>query len=187
MAAYVAELHHLAEHCNYGDSLDMMLQDRLVLGINDGGIQKKLLQENDLLTLARSSDCSSRGRDSREEFEGDEDTISGIGHYKQKLGQVKIKSEPIQRINAKKSVPSTSPKGTELSCHCCGHPSHLAPTCRFKDYVCNKCKKRGHLARVCHSKSIPSQGAWSRRRTPQPVQQVYKEVEDNSDDSLQSI
>ena len=40
VAAYVAESRRLAEHCNYGDTLSVMLRDRL---INDGGIQKKLL------------------------------------------------------------------------------------------------------------------------------------------------
>ena len=54
MAAYLAELRRLAEHCNYGETLDLMLRDRLVWGINDAGIQKKLLQESDPLTLARA-------------------------------------------------------------------------------------------------------------------------------------
>ena len=52
MVAYMAELHHLVEHCNYKTTLDKMLQDRLVWGINDTGIQRKLFQENDPLTLA---------------------------------------------------------------------------------------------------------------------------------------
>ena len=54
MAAYLAELRHLVEHCNCGDTLYRMLWDRLsVWGINDVGIhvQRKLLQENDPLTL----------------------------------------------------------------------------------------------------------------------------------------
>ena len=54
VAAYVAELRRLAEHCNYGTTLDKMLRDKLVWGINDAGIQKKLLQESDPLTLARA-------------------------------------------------------------------------------------------------------------------------------------
>lgn len=53
VAAYLAELRRLAEHCNYRDTLDLMLRDRLMWGINDAGIQK-LLQESDLLTLARA-------------------------------------------------------------------------------------------------------------------------------------
>ena len=54
VAAYMADLRRLVEHCNYGDTLDKMLRDRLVWGINDAGIQRKLLQENDPLTLARA-------------------------------------------------------------------------------------------------------------------------------------
>ena len=41
-AAYMAELHHLTEHCNCGDTLDRMLRDRLsVWGLNNAGIQRK--------------------------------------------------------------------------------------------------------------------------------------------------
>ena len=52
VAAYLAELCRLAKHCNYGTTLDQLLRDRLVWGINDAGIRKKLLQESDPLTLA---------------------------------------------------------------------------------------------------------------------------------------
>ena len=38
VAAYVAELRKLTEHCGFGDTLNDMLRDRLVCGINDGGI-----------------------------------------------------------------------------------------------------------------------------------------------------
>ena len=52
VADHLAALRHLTEHCSYKDTLETMLQDRLVRGINDAGIQKKLLQDNDPLTLA---------------------------------------------------------------------------------------------------------------------------------------
>ena len=54
MADYLAALRHLAEHCNYKYSLEKMLRDRLVWGINDVVVQKKLLQENDSLALMRA-------------------------------------------------------------------------------------------------------------------------------------
>lgn len=53
-AAYLAKLCCLTEHYKYRDTLDKMVHDRLVWGINDEGIQKKLLQENDPLTLTRA-------------------------------------------------------------------------------------------------------------------------------------
>ena len=46
VAAYIAELRALSEYCNYGDTLDSMLHDRLVCGINDVQIQKRLLAED---------------------------------------------------------------------------------------------------------------------------------------------
>ncbi len=54
VADYVAaQLRKLAEFCNYGNSLDKMLRDRLVWGVKDPSIQKKLLSEPDL-TLVRA-------------------------------------------------------------------------------------------------------------------------------------
>ena len=41
VAGYLAALRRLAEHCNYGDTLERMLWDRLAWGINDAGLQRK--------------------------------------------------------------------------------------------------------------------------------------------------
>lgn len=48
VAEFVADLRRLAKHCNFGDTLEKMLSDRLACGINDSSIQKKLLAESDL-------------------------------------------------------------------------------------------------------------------------------------------
>ena len=45
---YVAALCGLAEYCNYGDSLKLMLRDRLVCDINYEGIQHWLLSKKNL-------------------------------------------------------------------------------------------------------------------------------------------
>ena len=45
VATYLAELRGIAEHCNFGASLDDMLRDRLVVGINDAALQRRLLSE----------------------------------------------------------------------------------------------------------------------------------------------
>ena len=41
VAAYVAALRELTEHCSYGTTLQEMLRDRLVCGVNHEGIQRK--------------------------------------------------------------------------------------------------------------------------------------------------
>lgn len=48
MADYVAELRKLAQDCNYGETISQVLRDRLVCGINDDCIQRRLLSETNL-------------------------------------------------------------------------------------------------------------------------------------------
>ncbi|KAL0147462.1 hypothetical protein M9458_057225, partial [Cirrhinus mrigala] len=48
IAAYIAELKKLSEHCQFGDGLNDALRDRLVCGILQESIQKRLLTEADL-------------------------------------------------------------------------------------------------------------------------------------------
>lgn len=48
VADYTAELRHLTEHCKFGATLSEMLRDRLVCGINNEPIQRRLLSEKEL-------------------------------------------------------------------------------------------------------------------------------------------
>ena len=45
---YVAELRKLSEHCDFKANLSDALRDRLVCGIKNANIQKRLLSESDL-------------------------------------------------------------------------------------------------------------------------------------------
>ena len=45
VADFVAALRNLAEHCEHGDILETMLRDRIVCGIRDEKIQRRLLVE----------------------------------------------------------------------------------------------------------------------------------------------
>ncbi|XP_003368115.1 conserved hypothetical protein [Trichinella spiralis] len=45
---YVAALRNLSENCNFGNTLDEMLRDRLVGGMRDEAIQRRLLAESNL-------------------------------------------------------------------------------------------------------------------------------------------
>ena len=48
VAEFVADLRHLATHCKFGDTLETMLRDRILRGINNSSIQKKLFCSTDL-------------------------------------------------------------------------------------------------------------------------------------------
>ena len=45
VTAHVSELQGLAQFCNFGESLDTMLRDYLVCGINDEAVQRCLLMK----------------------------------------------------------------------------------------------------------------------------------------------
>ena len=66
VAEYVAALRKLAEHCNFGDILDEMLRDRLVCGIANAAVQKRLLTEPELIftkavTIAQAVKLAEKG------------------------------------------------------------------------------------------------------------------------------
>ena len=48
MSDYVLALKRLAVHCSYGEYLSRALRDRFVCGLNNGKIQNKLLNTEDL-------------------------------------------------------------------------------------------------------------------------------------------
>jgi len=69
VATYVAELRTPAEYCNFGETLEKMLCDRLVTGIMDDRIQKKLLTEPKLtykLALEIAQGCEEAEKNLRE-------------------------------------------------------------------------------------------------------------------------
>uniref|UniRef100_A0A1X7T5X9 Retrotransposon gag domain-containing protein n=1 Tax=Amphimedon queenslandica TaxID=400682 RepID=A0A1X7T5X9_AMPQE len=48
IATYIAALRVIGEHCEFGPTLNDMIRDRLVCGVNDRAIQRRLLQQSKL-------------------------------------------------------------------------------------------------------------------------------------------
>ena len=94
VATFAAELHSLAKYCNLGDTLEKMLRDRLVSGINDEGIQKKLLAEHDLtyesaLRIAQGLETASKNLHEMRQPQ------SGT--------PAKLRAEPVNRVGEKRN------------------------------------------------------------------------------------
>ncbi|KAK3768859.1 hypothetical protein RRG08_041521 [Elysia crispata] len=131
---FVAELKRLSEFCEYNDSLEEMLRDRLVCGINNRRIQQRLLSERSLtfakaLHIAQAMEAAA---------EGIEDLS---GHITDKVCAMKH-----HRTTAAKPRSTTS----DRVCYRCGWP-HADSRCRFKDSKCYKRQKIEHIAKVCGS------------------------------------
>lgn len=138
VATYVAELRQLAEFCEFGTTLDKMIRDRLVCGINYESIQKRLFAEQNL-TYKRALEIA----------QGSEEADRNLREMKAPHGaSVTVKQEPVHQVTVrKKSVRQGS------ACYRCGAQGHKAAECKFKDKVCHSCHNKGHLAKVCQSKT----------------------------------
>ena len=121
---YVAELGALGEYCDFGTTIEDMIRDRLVCGINDYGIQCRLLQESNL-TYQSAYDLAQA---------------------------VKTASKNIQDLC--KTIPAVqcvqALEGSPCTCHRCGE-NHQLNVCRFRFINCRACGKKGHISKVCRS------------------------------------
>ena len=145
IAVYVAALRKLGEHCIYGDSLNEIISDCLVCGANHDTIQPRLLAEKEL-TLERAFEVAQiveaaekNSKIIKNRSNGKQETLhyseTGFTH-KDRKSDKEFKKNP--------------------TCYWCGGP-HLAPSCWFKDTICRFCKKKGHVEKVCRSKTNPKQ------------------------------
>ena len=132
IAMFLAELRHLTEHCEFGTTLDEMLRDRLVCGVRDIRIQRRLLAEPKL-TLKRSLDLALA-------IEAAEKDVSEI-----QKGDSQEGNSSLNKVDVKVE------QGADLKCYRCGG-NHLPGNCYFKDVKCYACGKVGHLSRVCQGK-----------------------------------
>lgn len=135
ISTFMAELRALSEHCEFGSSLDEMLRDRLVCGVNEDHIQRRLLAEP-ILDLKRALGIA----------HGMETAAKDVRDLK---GEMTSKNQPMNKLYG-----GHSDKHKE--CYRCGGTTHDHTKCRFKTETCHKCGKVGHIAKVCRSSKTNS-------------------------------
>ena len=142
---FVAELRRLSEFCEFGGSLDEMLRNRLVCGLRDVRVQRRLFAEPKL-TFTKAFELAQAA----ELAEKSSQDISRAGASVNAL-------EP-RRATAGQTADHPTP------CFRCGG-RHSASKCRFRSVECHKCGEKGHLARTCHSKDQTVKKQFCNRKT----------------------
>ncbi|KAK2858314.1 hypothetical protein Q7C36_006233 [Tachysurus vachellii] len=116
---FYSVLRKLAHDCNYGEKLTEMLRDRLVCGINDDRIQRRLLAESELtfekaLKIAQALETANK--DVKDlQAQRSETSIS------MRLHKMSVKQD-----------------GQGRACYRCGNLQHLANECGFISEKCHK-------------------------------------------------
>ena len=143
VAAFMAALRQLTEHCEFGTTLDDMLRDRLVCGIANATIQRRLLAESKptlktALDLAQAMEAADKGVEDLQKKPPSESEVHALRTGRRRSGQKQPGSDPKE------------------PCHRCGG-KHSPRECRFRTESCHACNKRGHIARMCRSKAEQQQ------------------------------
>lgn len=165
VAEFVAGLRRLSEHCQFGTTLEDMLRDRLVCGISDDRIQRRLLAERELtfekaVEIATATEMANRN-------------VQDLG------GKTPSSDNNVNKVEEAEAKPPKFQPTRE--CYRCGG-NHDPSSCKFKNEVCYKCQKKGHMAKVCQTGKKKSQKQVKRGRRPDGKRTHFVEESADQDD-----
>ena len=151
---YVAALRKLTEFCEFGETLEDMLRDRLVCRINDSRIQHRLLAESKLtfkkaLEIAQAMELADRdAKDLQASSSASHEQVHKVLH---------------RTHQDSKSPRNANGKDSRSNCYRCGG-KHSATVCKFKAEKCHACGKLGHIAKLCRARMSSSKPHSSKRQ-----------------------
>ena len=86
--------------------------------------------------------------------------INKVGQFRGRRTQFTWSRADAAKGNTRGTA-AASNSSTRKSCHSCGG-NHLHDTCKFRDALCHKCQRMGHIAPVCKSYMYLSRNNYSR-------------------------
>jgi len=140
---FILEIHQQAAKCEFGQHFSTQMRDRLITGINNKAVEKRLIEEKDL-TLEKAKNIIMQCEDMSKE---DAEQHNVLKVVKRKWVENKNKLQYKDKGKLEKK-----PTG---KCFSCGG-DHFRNKCKFRNATCHKCKKVGHIARVCKQTSVHS-------------------------------
>ncbi|XP_047519225.1 uncharacterized protein K02A2.6-like [Pieris napi] len=168
---YLQALKHLASSCNFGkcsscSTLEENLRDQFVSGLANDAMRSRIFAEKKIqykeaveLALAleaaeRHAEVSGSTRASVNEASGTTGGQVSEGlHYARGGGSQQPRTTYIPSakgagVAVRSAGGSAGTSGSGVSCWRCGK-AHTADKCRFKQYNCDECGRRGHLKVMC--------------------------------------
>lgn len=195
VAVYVAELKRLSRNCKFASNLNENLRDQFICGLRSDVIRQRLFAEDDAVTFAQAvklaSSLEAAERDAAavetastsssptvevhavtSSVESNGPSYGGNSRRGRGRGPGGVGGVPGGTGLQSRGAPAAHKSGRgDNSCTVCGATNHSWANCRYRDYVCSKCQRVGHLRRVCpgNSGQSPRRPAYQRGSRGQKV------------------
>lgn len=144
---FIRALYEMSEHCDFGAYREEHIRDRIVVGILDKELSRRLQLESRLTladtvqTVRQSEEVALQVHQQQGEASVAVQEVRGKAAAKSKQRRQPPRKENGQRVDPK--------------CGRCGKMRHSNPEmCPAKNSTCNNCGKRGHWERKCRSKAV---------------------------------
>lgn len=159
---FVTALRQLANTCDFKEK-DVLIRDRIVLGIRDLKIQERLLQNQDLklteaISICRSMESSAA---TQKEISRESSAVNVVSYNSSRKprnssGDFSCRREMSKQYQRNASgVSDVKPSGRNSGKNCtkCGldHPADKCPA--FNRY-CSRCKRKGHYRKFCKTSNV---------------------------------
>ena len=138
--AYVTELKSKAKDCEFGLLHDSLIRDRIVCGIRDDSVRRRLLREADL-TLEKAIDVC----------RANEITSSQVKMLNEEVEVHKIRpvnTAKTERAEKGRTKPASQDEQKGFDCNRCGY-KHEYKKCPAFGQTCKSCQKKNHFAKMC--------------------------------------
>lgn len=147
ISEYCVAIQKLSEHCEFGTTLNDTLRDRLVCGLANEHIQRKLLVEADL-TYDRAKAVALAAETATKDAEELRKQPAGDTQVNRLQAKTARRGPQPTRL----SQPSeATARATTTICGRCGKKNHTQDQCYFRDKQCHQCLRIGHVKRMCKS------------------------------------
>uniref|UniRef100_A0A670HXL9 CCHC-type domain-containing protein n=1 Tax=Podarcis muralis TaxID=64176 RepID=A0A670HXL9_PODMU len=167
ITGFVTSLRQAARFCNFSE-LENMLRDRLVGGLKDEKLQRRLYAKKNLtfqvaleealaMEAAERSTQEARPSQPSQPRVHHEDLTDDSGSDREEVHRVQQRTQAAH-------IPQL-PQREGGNCASCGE-SHERRTCRFRNAECRQCRKLGHIARVCRARPTRCQASDDESKSP---------------------
>lgn len=158
---YISELKRLSRFCEFSTDLEDNLRDQLVCGIRSDVIRQRLFAEDNLkyqgaVKLACALEAAERDAAAVESGSAPGAGAPAATDVNAVTSFTRGRGGRGGRAMARAPLPSSGSRGQWYNggCSACGGRDHHYGNCRYKEFTCSRCRRRGHLRRVCPERDV---------------------------------